>query len=331
MIESIWLPMGGLVFGFAMLVPAADRFVEGGAATARILGISPLVVGLVIIGFGTSAPEMLVSAMAAWDGRPGLAIGNAIGSNIVNIALVLGIAAMVRPFTVRSGLLRREFPIPPIAALFALLLLLDGTLDRLDGILLLTGFGALVFWIVRMALRGKEPDSIDPMESEYAAEMPPDMSARDAIFWLFAGLTLLLISSRILEWSAVQIAQAWGMSNLAIGLTVVSVGTGLPELATAITAARKGEHEIVIGNVLGSNTFNILAVMGLAGAIQPGIFSPNVLIRDFPVMIGLTVALFAMAYGFRGEGRINRFEGALLVAGFIVYLVFVLHENKVIG
>ena len=317
--------MGGLVLGLALLVPAAGRFVEGAAATARILGISPLVVGLIIIGPGTSSPEILVSAIAAWDGHSGLAIGNAVGSNIVNIALVLGVAALVRPLSVHSSLLRRELPIPLLAALFALMLLLDGTLDRLDGIVLLTGFAVLVYGTLRLALRDRDQANADPMLTEYSAEMPPVMSTGRAMFWMCAGLTLLLVSARVLEWSAVRIAEFWGMSDLVIGLTIVSIGTGLPELATAISAVRKGEHDIAIGNVIGSNTFNILAVMGIAGTIQPGSFTPEVLTRDFPVMIGLTLALFAMVYGFRGEGNINRFEGMVLLISFVVYLIAVLH------
>ncbi len=326
MTESLWLPIVGLLFGFAMLVPAANRFVEGAAAIAGILGISPLVVGLVIIGFGSSAPEMMVSAIAAWDGRPDLAIGNAVGSNIMNIGLVLGIAALVRPLSIRSGLLRRELPIPLVAMLFALILLMDGTLDRQDGVVLLGGFCALVYGTLRLARRRTGPDSDDPMAAEYQAEMPSIGTAR-AVFYLLAGLLLLLVSARILEWSAVQIARAWGMSDLVIGLTIVSIGTGLPELAITISAALKNEHDIAIGNLVGSNTFNILAVMGIAGAIHPGSFAPEVLTRDFPMMIGLTLALFVMAYGFRGPGRISRMEGAALVVSFALYLGWILRAT----
>ncbi len=318
--QSLWLPIAGLVFGFALLVWAADRFVEGAAALARNLGVSPLVVGLIIVGFGTSAPEMLISAVAAWGGRPGIAIGNAIGSNIANIGLVLGAAAMVRPLTVHSSLLRKELPILLAAIFLALALLLNGSLGRGDGLLLLAGFGILVYWTLSLAWRARNHAAADPMAAEYAAEMPPAMSTGRALFWLAVGLTLLLVSSRVLVWAAVQVAQAWGVSDLVIGLTIVAVGTSLPELATSISAALKGEHDIAIGNVVGSNTFNVLAVMGIAGVIQPGPFAPEVLTRDFPVMIGLTLALCAMAYGFRGVGRINRVEGALLLAAFVGYL-----------
>lgn len=318
--QSLWLPLAGLVFGFALLVWAAGRFVEGAAAIARNLGVSPLVVGLIIVGFGTSAPEMLISAIAAWDGRPGIGIGNAVGSNIANIALVLGTTALVRPLTVHSGLLRKELPILLVAILFALVLLLNGSLGRWNGLLLLASIGILVYWTLSLAWRTRNHAAADPMAAEYAAEMPPVMSTGRALFWLIVGLILLLISSHILVWAAVQVAQAWGMSDLVIGLTIVAIGTSLPELAASISAALKGEYDIAIGNVVGSNTFNILAVMGIAGVIQPGPFAPEVLTRDFPVMIGLTLALFTMAYGFRGEGRINRVEGALLLAAFAGYL-----------
>ena len=314
-----------------MLIPAADRFVAGGAAIAGIYKISPLVVGLVIIGFGTSAPEMLVSAIAAWDGKPELAIGNAIGSNISNIALVLGAAALVAPLTVQSSVLRRELPIPLIAMLIALVLLLDGVLSRQEGILLLAGFVLLIYGTVQLALRQKSRAGADPMESGYADAIPVGITTGKAIMLTLTGLAWLLVSARMLEWSAVQVAHAWGMSDLVIGLTVVSVGTGLPELATAISAARKGEHEMVIGNVVGSNTFNILAVMGIAGTIHPGGFGPEVLSRDFPVMVGLTLALFVMAYGFRGsDGCINRLEGAILLAAFVGYMGWLLHIEGLI-
>jgi cation:H+ antiporter len=312
-----------VVVGLALLVWGADRFVDGAVAAARNLGVSPLVAGLILVGFGTSAPEMVVSAMAAWGGNTGISIGNAVGSNITNIALVIGAAALMRPLTIHSRLLRRELPILIAAMLVALAMLADGDLGRLDGLVLLCGFAMVVYWMLRAA---RAPGTAaagdgDALAVEFAGELSAgSMSTARALAWTAAGLVVLLVSSRMLVWGAVEIAQLFGVSDLIIGLTVVAVGTSLPELAATVSAALKGEDDIAIGNVVGSNTFNILAVLGLPGLIGPGPFAPEVLSRDFPVMIALTVAFVAMAYGFRGEGRVNRIEGALLLGAFVGYL-----------
>jgi cation:H+ antiporter len=312
-----------VVVGLALLVWGADRFVDGAVAAARNLGVSPLVAGLILVGFGTSAPEMVVSAMAAWGGNTGISIGNAVGSNITNIALVIGAAALMRPLTIHSRLLRRELPILIAAMLVALAMLADGDLGRLDGLVLLCGFAMVVYWMLRAA---RAPGTAaagdgDALAVEFAGELSAgSMSTARALAWTAAGLVVLLVSSRMLVWGAVEIAQLFGVSDLIIGLTVVAVGTSLPELAATVSAALKGEDDIAIGNVVGSNTFNILAVLGLPGLIGPGPFAPEVLSRDFPVMIALTVAFVVMAYGFRGEGRVNRIEGALLLGAFVGYL-----------
>ena len=307
-----------LVAGFVFLVWGADRFVAGAAATARNLGVSPLIIGLTIVGFGTSAPEMLVSAVAAWQGNPGLAVGNAIGSNITNIALILGLTAVIVPLATNSRLLRRELPLLMVTMLGGLLLLVDGELSRLDGVLLLTGLLALVIWMVRTALAERNGDG-DALATEFSEEMPQEMSTPRALFWLGVGLLVLLISSRLLVWGAVGIAELLGVSDLVIGLTIVALGTSLPELAASILSALKGEPDIAIGNVIGSNLFNLLAVLGIPGLIHPLGIGDDVLFRDYPVMLGLTLALFVMAYGIRGPGRINRVEGSLLLACYLGY------------
>lgn len=306
-----------VVAGFAALVWGADRFVLGASATARVLGVSPLIIGLIIVGFGTSAPEMLVSGVAGWEGNTGLGIGNAIGSNITNIALVLGATALVAPLTVHSDTLRREFPVLLAIMLFALVLLLDGRLGRVDGIALLVGLGVLVYWMLSLALRSRKSD---PIEAEFEQEMPPEMPLLKALMWLVLGLVVLMVAARLVVWGAVAIAQAFGISDLVIGLTVVAVGTSLPELAASIMSAIKGEHDIAIGNVMGSNMFNLLAVMGIPAVIHPDVIDSEVLTRDFPVMVGVTLALFAMAYGFRSSGKVNRLEGAGLVAAYSGYI-----------
>jgi len=317
-----------IIAGFALLVWGADRFVTGASAMARNLGISPLIIGLTIVGFGTSAPEMLVSAVASYLGNPGLAIGNAIGSNITNIALILGVTAIITPLNVHSDTLRREFPVLMAIMLFALLLASDGVLSRLDGVLLLGGLMVMLYWIVSLGLRSRRSD---PMGDEYAGEIPATMSMGRATFWLLLGLGVLLGSSRLLVWGAVNVAHALGVSDLVIGLTVVAIGTSLPELAASVISSLRKEHDIAIGNVIGSNMFNLLAVLGLPAVIRPGPFDPAVLSRDFPVMIGLTVALFAMAYGFRGPGRINRIEGTILVLAFFAYQVLLYYTSKSTG
>jgi cation:H+ antiporter len=306
-----------IIGGFVVLTWSADRFVVGASAIAYNLKVSPLIIGLTIVGLGTSAPEMLVSIVAAWQGNSGLAVGNALGSNIINTGLILGVSALIIPLKVHSSIIRRELPVLLLVMVIALLLLLDGTLGRLDGIILLTGMALVVTWLIRVGKTSPPPE--DPMSDEFADEMPTDMGMGRAVLWLIVGGLCLLGSSRLLVWGAVSVAESMGISDLVIGLTVVALGTSLPELAASVMSALKNEHDIAIGNVIGSNIFNLLAVLGLPGLINPGAIDAEVLTRDFPVMVGLTLALFVMAFGFRGPGRINRFEGALLVLAFCGY------------
>ncbi len=305
-----------LLAGFTFLVWGAERFVMGAASTARLLGVSPLLIGLTIVGFGTSAPEILVSLMASLNHNPGLAVGNAIGSNITNIALILGLTALIIPLSVHSGTVRRELPILLGTTAVAWLLLSDGRLDFADGLILLGGLVIMLTWIIRLGLHTRDKD---PMAAEYEAEIPTDMSLGRSLFWLLFGIVVLVASSRLLVWGAVGIAEAYGVSDLVIGLTIVALGTSLPELAASIASAMKNEPDIAIGNVIGSNMFNLLAVLGLPGIIHPTALDAAALSRDMPVMVGLTIALLVMAWGFRGEGRITRFEGAVLLACYLGY------------
>jgi cation:H+ antiporter len=309
-----------IALGFAALVWGADRFVIGAAATARNLGVAPLIVGLTIVGFGTSAPEMLVSAVAAWTGNGEISIGNALGSNITNIGLVLGSAALVRPLIVHSKIIRRELPLLLGIMLLSIGLMIDGTLDRIDGVILLAGFVGLLAWVVRQGLSDNQEDK-DPLALEFQEEMPGEMSTPRAIGWFVLGLVLLVGSSRALVWGAVNVAEFFGVGELVIGLTIVAFGTSLPELAASIAAVLKDEHDIAVGNVVGSNMFNLLGVLGLPGVIAPGVFDPACLYRDFPVMIGLTLLLLLLARGLGEWGRLSRPQGTVLVAGFVGYLV----------
>ncbi len=312
MLEFLAAVIGGLI----LLVWSAERFVLGASATARNLGISPLIIGLTVVGVGTSAPEMLVSGMAAWGGNTGLSIGNAIGSNIANIALVVGATALVLPIDVNSDTLRREFPVMVFIMLLVLLLLVDGDLGRLDGTLLLSGTALLILWVVRLGVKARRDD---PLEQEFEHEIPTAMGSGRAMLLMFTGLLVLLVSSRLIVWGAVNVAQLLGVSDLLIGLTIVAVGTSLPELAASIMSTVKGEPDIAIGNVIGSNMFNLLPVLALPGLIHPGAFDPDALRRDYPIMLLFTLVLFIMAYGFRGPRRINRIEGAVLLGGFFAY------------
>jgi cation:H+ antiporter len=307
-----------IIVGLGILTWSADRFVIGASGLAQSFDISPMIIGLTVVAFGTSAPEMFVSAMAAWQGNSGIAIGNAVGSNIANMALVLGVAALIVPLTVQSRTLSREFPLMLLVMMVALVLLWNGVLSRLDGLLLLAGMVGVVLWNVHLARSAR---SNDPMEAEFIAELPETGSAGKVWWLLSSGLVLLLISSQMLVWGAVGIAEAYGVSDLVIGLTIVAIGTSLPELAATVAAARKGEHDIAVGAVVGSNLFNILAVLGIAGVIGPGGFDEAVITRDFPLMIGLAVALYFMARGLKksGAGHINRIQGGLLLIVFIGY------------
>lgn len=321
------LAAAAIVFGFVLLVWSADRFIDGAAATARHAGMPSLLIGMLVVGFGTSAPEMVVSGMAAVDGNPDLALGNALGSNIANTGLIVGLTALLIPLAVNSKIVRRQLPL--LLSISALLgfCLLDGELSRLESLCLLGGFFALVGWSALSAYLGKG----DSLEGEMDKELDgKTMGLGISLFWLFAGLVLLLVSSRILVWGAVEVAAALGVSDLIIGLTIVALGTSLPELAATVIAARKSEFEIAVGNIVGSNMFNLLAVVGIAGSIAPiSEVAPEVLNRDWIAMMAVTIGFTIMAIGLKGPGRINRFEGALLLLFYIGYNAYLAKEVMV--
>lgn len=310
------LPIIAITGGLVALVWSAGVFIDGAKAVAQRFGMSPLLIGMLVIGFGTSAPEMVVSGLSAAQGNPGLALGNAFGSNITNIALILGMTALIRPLGVHSNVLRKELPILAAATGFVALLMLDRILGLYDAMALLLVFIGLTIWSVyegRKAQRDSFSASVDR-----ALEEPSGPLSR-SVAVLLLGLGCLVVSSQALVWGAVQIAEGLGVSDVIIGLTVVAIGTSLPELASSIIAARKGDHEIAFGNVIGSNLFNTLAVTGIAGSIHAISVDSIILVRDLPVMGFLTLALFVFGFGFRGVGRINRYEGAFLLLCFITY------------
>lgn len=307
-----------ILAGFILLLVGAGRFVAGAGATARNLGVPPLLIGLTIVGFATSAPEILVSVTAAVQGLPNLAIGNALGSNIANIGLVLGVSALVKPIYLSNSVtLRREMPLLLAVPIFTAIFFYTGDyLSKLDGLIMLAGLGVFLYWMARLGLRAARSD---PMATEFDAEIRSDMRSSVAVAWLIIGFILLVAGSNLLVLGAGNLARALGVSHLFIGITIVAVGTSLPELAVTATCAFKGEAELALGNIIGSNIFNLLAVVGLAVIIHPVALDAEVLYLHFPVMIVFTVALFFMAYNKQGESRIRRQEGFVLLLAFVAY------------
>ena len=319
-LSSVLLSFLAVIGGLALLVWSADRFVDGAAATANHLSVPPLLIGMVIVGFGTSAPEMVVSAIAASQGNPGLALGNAYGSNIANIALILGVTALVCPIAVKSQVIKKEIPLLIAVTAIAAYQLIDFRLSRMDAVVLLIVFAVIMGWSIYQGIKGRGDPLADEMEEELSEKA---MSLGKAVMWIVVGLVVLVGSSRLLVWGAVDIASALGVSDLVIGLTIVAIGTSLPELAASLAAARKNEPDLAIGNVIGSNMFNTLVVVGIAGSIQPMAVAPEVLNRDMLSVGLLTIGLFVVAYGFKGPGVITRVAGALLIACYVGYTAWI--------
>ncbi|WP_305811038.1 calcium/sodium antiporter [Photobacterium leiognathi] len=312
MLEAIVL----LCVGLVLLVWSADRLVYGAAALARNFGVAPLVIGMTILAMGSSAPEMMVSATAALAGKTDTAVGNVLGSNIANIALILGITALLKPLSISSTIIRRELPLMLGVTVIAGLLLWDNYLGRMEGVFLAVLFVLFLLAMLKISRTSKN----DPLMENQEEEIPTGVSNSSALIWVFIGLGLLLYSSDMVVESAVTIAKYFGMSDLVIGLTIIAVGTSLPELAASIASIYKGEDDMAVGNIIGSNVFNILAVMGIPGLLNPSVLSPLAMSRDFYVMLALSVLLLLMALGKRR--RINRVEGGILVICFIAYQAY---------
>ena len=315
-----------LLVGLVLLLWSADCFVEGAASAARHWGVSPLLVGILIVGLGTSSPEIVVSILSSIDGNTGIALGNAYGSNIANIALILGMAALIAPIAVRNTLLRKELPLLFVATILSFILLIDLNLSQWDSMVLLGSFLLFMGCTIYEGLRRKESELIQ--EENQDGGTSKKMSLNQSIFWLFFGLILLIVSSRMLVWGGVNIAQFFGVSDMVIGLTIIALGTSLPELASTVIAAKKSQHDIALGSVIGSNLFNTLAVVGIAGFIHPFTIDPETLSRDMAVMMGLTISLFFIGYGFKGrQGCISRFEGFLLLLSYLFYNIWLVSRT----
>ena len=303
-----------LVSGFVLLIWSADEFTNNGAKIANIFKISPLIIGLLIFGFGTSAPEMLVSGLAAYEGHPELSIGNAFGSNIFNIALVLGITAIILPIKVKQDILKKEWLYLMASTLVAGILIWDGHLSIADGLILL---GLLAVFLIYTFVASKTGDHQE--FDNLGIEVKQDQVKK---VWLMLTISfvVLLVSAKLVVWGGTELAALFGVSDLLIGLTVVALGTSLPELAVSISSALKKQHEMVVGNIIGSNLFNTVGVLAIPSLIIPFDVPMEVINRDYPFMIGLTILLFVFSYKFKKEGVISRLEGVLLLVVLAIYL-----------
>ena len=313
-----------VIAGLVLLIWGADRFVHGAAAAARNLGIAPLLIGLTIVAFATSAPEILGSIVAASRGEPLLAIGNAIGSNICNIGLVLGCVAVIRPIKLRSATLRREMPALLAVSLLTVSLFLDSYLSRIDGLVMLMGLVIVMIWLARLGMRSAMND---PIKQDFEAEIPQHVSMKMALVWFLLGLGALLGGAELLVDGAIEIAHIIGFSDVVIGITLVALGTSLPELAVSLVSAMKGEYGLAIGNIVGSNIFNLLAVIGVAATIAPAPLPPSVLSLHIFVMVAFTLVLFAMTYDYDGKSEISRVEGSALFIAYIAFVSYVVAQN----
>ncbi|HPQ94503.1 MAG: calcium/sodium antiporter [Thiothrix sp.] len=311
--------LGGLI----LLAWSSDKFVDGAVNLAGLTGIPPLVVGMVVIGFGTSAPELVVSASAALNGTPAMALGNAIGSNITNIALILGVTGLIAALPLESSIIRREIPVLLLVGAGSGLLLLDDYLSFLDGLLLMAALLVLLLWMLRMARQGNDP----ALQAE-TARQEVAMSMQHSLFWTVTGLLLLVVAARLVVWGASGIAAYFGVSDLVIGLTIVAIGTSLPELAASISSARRGETGMAVGNIIGSNLFNNLGVMGLAALIRPFAPPPEVISRDLPIMMGLTLLLLLFAFTPPRRNILTRWEASVLLLVFVAYQLLLYYQSQ---
>lgn len=318
----MWIQLTLLVLGFVALIWSADKFLSGAAATATNIGVSKMMIGLTVVSVGTSAPEIVVASMAALDGNSLLAVGNAIGSNIANIGLVLGITAIITPLPFSANVLRKELPWLLGATFLAVILLFDRRLDFVDGIILLLG---LTYILWQLMASQSDPEYSTEAISDELDDLP-EMTNRQSIFWLTVGLIVLLISAQVLVYAATNIATTLGVSDLIIGLTVVAVGTSLPELAATVGSALKGQPDIAIGNIVGSNILNILAVLAVPGLIHATDIDYAALWRDSGMMLALTLMLALFAYGLNSRAVITRFEGSVMLMAWIGYNLLLIQQ-----
>lgn len=319
-----------LLSSLIVLVWSADKFVYGASSLARNLGISPMIIGLTIVAMGSSAPEMMIASTASLDGKVNTAIGNAIGSNITNIALVLGITALMHPLSVSSSTVKREIPLILAITALAYFMLSDHHFSFTEGLLLIVGFFVYIITLLAITVRrSKKQNQEDALIVEAEHEVPEATTTRNSVIWLIIGMILLPLSAQYLVNSSVFIAKAFGISDLVIGLTVIAIGTSLPELAASIMSIVKKEDDLALGNIIGSNIFNILAVLSLAGLIAPGDIDKNVALRDAPYMLAITLFLFFLCFTRRwGNFKITRIKGFALLLTFVSYQILLFTQLK---
>lgn len=300
---------------------SADRFVYGASALAKNIGVSPMIIGLTIVAMGSSAPEIVVSATASYAGNVNTAVGNALGSNITNIALVLALTALFKPLSVTSSTLRREMPVLLLVTILAVYFLSDGYLTKFEGISLIILFFLVIGGLTWISMNVEKGDLL---QKETEEELPSNVKTSSAVMWVAVGLVLLPLSAHFMVESAVVIARFFGMSDLVIGLTIIALGTSLPELAASIAGVLKGEDDLALGNIIGSNIFNLLAVLAMPGLIAPGAIDPNAASRDMYAMLAVTVLLFAFSFSLKGGRCINRWEGGALFMCYCAYVYSIL-------
>ncbi|MEL0620215.1 calcium/sodium antiporter [Psychrobacter proteolyticus] len=332
----MWLAALAILIGLAILVWSADVFIDGATALAKKFSVPSFLIGVLILGIGTSAPEMVVSVLAAIEGSPELALGNAYGSNIINIALVLGATVLISPIIIRRGIVKRDLPLLLLITVIAAWQLRDGTLSQADGIVLLILLVAVLGLQIIMSIREgyheheddivvANADSEHLNNSESLEKLEPSVTR--GLASLIIGMLMLVASSRAIVWGAVELATLWGLSELIIGLTIVAVGTSLPELVSSLSAARKGEHDMALGNIIGSNIFNTLAVVGLATVIAPIAADPVILSRDVMAMGLLTILLVTLCvFAFKTKRQFGRTSGATLVLFFMSYTAWLIQS-----
>lgn len=312
----MWLAIVAVIIGLAVLVWSADTFIDGATDLAVKYNMPSFLIGVVILGVGTSAPEMVVSALSAMAGSPGLALGNAYGSNIINIALVLGATALISPIVIRASVIKHDLMLLIAATVLSVWLLYDGSLSLMDGMVLLLALVVVLFIQVILSLRGRDEDELNLNEHKH-------VNTAKAFITVLVGLALLVASSRSIVWGAVELATLWGMSELIIGLTIVAVGTSLPELVASIVAARRGEHDMALGNIIGSNLFNTLGVVGLAAVISPMTVEAAILSRDMVMVAMMTGLLFMLCLvALKQKGQLDKTAAAILLSTFIAYTVW---------
>ena len=318
MLMLIFAYILALMAGLALLTWSADRFINGAAGCASRLNLPPMIAGLILVAFGTSAPEITVSTLAASSGSPGLAVGNALGSNIANIGLVLGLTTLIAPIELKRTVLFRELPILLGATALAWLLLADYRLTPGDGLALLVMLALCLAYLVWRAKSGAPTNEFEPPEPSDL--LPPGQALQHFI----TGLIVLVASARLLVWAASELAITLGVDELVVGLTVVALGTSLPELAASLSAAMKGHHDMALGNIVGSNLFNLLAVLAMPALIDPLNLTDATVIRDYGTMTGLTALLAVFAYSMQRKGKLARLEGGILLFVYAGYLTLVL-------